>query len=101
MTLGEGLAIDVGVLGLIGAAISGFVGWRVGTAQDAVRIKYQAETIKSLTDRVDALHKELSAEARQFATALSEVNSSLSATARLLDRMDQRLAKLEDRQHGQ
>ena len=101
MTLGGGLAIDVGVLGLIGAAISGFVGWRVGTAQDAVRIKYQAETIKALTDRVDSLHRDLASEARQFTTALSEVNASLNTTASLLDRMDQRIAKLEDRQHGQ
>ena len=100
LRLGEGTVVDAGMLGLLAAAVSGFLGWRIGTAQDAVRIKYQADTIRSLTDRVDSLHKELTIEARQFATSLSEVNASLNATASLLNRMDQRLAKLEDQHNG-
>lgn len=97
MAVAEELMLDAGVIGVVFAAIAGFLGWRVGTAQDAVRIKVQEDAIKKLTAQVEVLRADLSKEARDLSTTMSAVNSSLESTARLLDRMDQRIGKLEDR----
>lgn len=100
MTPEESITLGMSIVGLAGAALTGFIGWRVGTAQDAVRIKYQADAIDTLTAHVERLRSDLAMETRQLSASTAAIGSALESTARLLDRMEQRVCKLEDRSHG-
>jgi len=101
------MSLETGITGIPGlievalVAATGFIGWRIGAAKDAVRIYYQKEQLEKLQTEVSELRREMHGEARASASSLAHINSSLSSTAQVLERLEERIAKVEDFQRGQ
>ena len=100
MSFMEGVDGSTSAIGLGVVAVTAFLGWRIGTAQDAVRVQYQADQIADLTATVCGLRRELNSESRSVASSLASISTSLKATADLLTRLERRLERLEGHVDG-
>lgn len=80
------------------AAIAGFMGWRIGTAKDSVRVEIHEQRIKELQQAMEGLRSIDASEAKDAAVALAQINTTLQSMAEILARLDARTTKLEERQ---
>jgi hypothetical protein len=83
--------------GIIVAAITGFLGWRLKAAQDAVRLETLMRDFERLELRLEARVKSLEQGSISTATALASINAELIGIGRTLKRLDDRLDSKADR----
>ena len=68
----------------IATAVAGFLGWRVKSAQDAVRIQAMNEEMKAVKERLRALEN----GSISTATALATLATQMEGIGRTLNRME-------------
>lgn len=85
-----------GLLAILLAAFTGFIGWRVGTAKDSVRIEAHEARLNKLSDQIEAMSRSESKESKETGEQLARIAVTLNSVAETLGRLDRRLSKLED-----
>jgi hypothetical protein len=69
------------------AAVAGFVGWRMSTAKDAVRIESMMRDQEAMKERLRSLENGSMATA----TALAKLGAEMQAINRVLSRLENKL----------
>jgi hypothetical protein len=79
--------------GIILAAVAGFLGWRIKSAQDAVRLERLSTDLDAVRARLAALEN----GSVTTASTLARVDERLTGIGRTLDRIEQALDKKADK----
>ena len=76
---------------IIVAAITGFLGWRIKGAQDAVRLENLMRDFERLEVRIEARVKSLEQGNLSTASALAAITAEVQSIGRTLKRLDDRI----------
>ena len=73
--------------GVIITAVAGFLGWRLKSAQDAVRLENAMRDLDRLASRVQSLER----GSMLSGASLASINTSIEGIGRTLARLEQKL----------
>lgn len=76
---------------IIVAAVTGFLGWRLKAAQDAVRLETLMRDFERLEVRIEARVKSLEQGSLSTASALASITAEIQSIGRTLKRLDDRM----------
>lgn len=108
MTKLEEIVQSGGLIGLLVAAATGFIGWRIGTATDSVKLentirelgderRQRERDISILHEKMERLNERDSEDIKKLTSLIAGQSSTLSAMADQLGRIHDRMDRLERR----
>lgn len=78
---------------LIGVAVAGFLGWRLSSAQDAVRIQALTDKTNALAERLNSLENGTVTTASTLATLTAHIEAISNTLSRVERKLDEKVDK--------